>query len=352
MRVKMFIIVVLIKLPSICWAQDTLFLSKNEKEDIIYNVSKVIESKFLYEDYAGKMSVYIKNQFKKGLYDSLSEVNSFCSRITSDLRKVYNDKHLFVFYSPEETLEIKALNNSLPKNELIRFNKIVFEEESSENFGFKELKILDGNVGYLKLSYFTSPQYFEDKVNLAMSFLSHSDAIIIDLRNNGGGEGSSLLASYFLPPKETKLGCTICRDTTFNSESKNQINIKGKRFLNEDLFILTNSRTFSAAEDFSYTMKHLKRATIVGEKTKGGAHPVDILILYNDILIQLPICESYNPITKGNWEGIGVIPDISVSSGEAFNVAYIKAIENILSKGKGNKTELEIVLKNLTFKPQ
>ena len=122
------------------------------------------------------------------------------------------------------------------------------------------------------------------------------------------------------------------RSTDTIEQSWSHSYIPGKRMPKVDLYILTSSRTFSAAEDFCYSLQQLKRAKIIGEKTKGGAHPVDVRIVRGHVLTQIPIGNSVNPITNSNWEGTGVEPDIVTSSEEALHTAHLLALKNLLSK--------------------
>ena len=313
-----------------------LILNENDKKEIVFKVASIVKEKYLFEEVGEKMSKQVLSQFQMGQYDSLHQVKAFCSQLTSDLRAINNDKHLFVFYSPDEACEVKAYKKLLPENEINQINKSIYEAERRENFGFKKIEILNGNIGYFKLDYFSSPDIFDEKLIGVMNFLSNTDAIIIDLRDNGGGEGSSLLSSYFLPKQEILLGSSCCRDTTQNTYSKTTLDIPGKRLTDIGLYILTSSNTFSAAEAFAYNMKSLNRAIIIGEKTKGGAHPIDVLIVTGDILMQIPICESYNPITKTNWEGVGVKPDIEASSETAFRKAHVIALKKLIENTTDN----------------
>ena len=267
----------------------------------------------------------------------------------SDLRDISHDKHLWVFYSPEEALEVKAYKGMIPEREIQEIDQSIHVAESRDNFGFRKVEILDGNVGYFELQRFPDPEIFDEKLAGVMNFLSNTEAIIIDLRKNGGGEGSSLLSSYFLPPEKILLGSSICRDSTLNTQDWTRPDVPGKRMPDTDLYILTSAMTFSAAENFAYGMQHLRRAVIVGETTKGGAHPVDISIVKDDVLIQFSICESYNPISKSNWEGVGVKPDVEVSSDNAISSAHLIAIEKIMEKTAGQeyKNELEAIMVKL-----
>ena len=326
-------------------AQVELVFNEEFKREVVNNTASIMKDKYLSAETGKIMGEYIISQYKNGAYDSLNEVNEFCNKLTADMRFIDNDKHLFVFYSPEEAGEVKAYHHLLPEEEIQELNKLYFEMDKRENFGFKKLEILEGNVGYLKLSYFTISDTSNQALIGSMQFLSNSDAIIIDLRNNGGGEGNDLLLNYFLPPEMKYLGSMSCRDTSMNQEFWTLANIPGKRMPEVDLYVLTNKRTFSAAEGLAFTFQKLDRAKIVGETTKGGGHPVDILIVKGDVLTQFPICKSNEP----NWEGIGIKPEVEVASSNALNTAHKIAIERILEKTSDEdyKLELETVLEKL-----
>lgn len=332
------------------YSQDTLILDNNFKREVVYSVASIMKEKYLYPRIGERMAEFLISQYEKGEYNNLSEVKPFCSRITSDMRSIDNDKHLWVFYSPEEAYEVKAYHNLVPEDEVNKINDQYYEIDRRENFGYKKVEILDGNVGYLDLEYFTNSDTTEQALKGAMQFLSNSDAIIIDLRNNGGGQGSQYLPSYFFAEGELiNLGGCLCRDSSLNVESWTLSRIEGKRMPETDLYILTSSKTFSAAEGFAYSMQSLKRGVVVGESTKGGAHPVDILIVKGGILTQFPICESFNPITKTNWERVGVKPDIKTSSESALKIAHITALENIMKKSSAidHKAELKLLIEEL-----
>jgi len=326
-------------------AQQEFVFNEKFKKEVVNNTASIMKNKYLSAVTGKRIGEYIVNQYKKGAYDSLNEVNDFCKKLTSDMRFIDNDKHLFVFYSPEEAWEVKAYHHLLPEKEILELNKKYFEMDKRRNFGYEKVEILEGNVGYLKLSYFTISDTSNQSLIGSMQFLSNSDAIIIDLRDNGGGEGNDLLMNYFLLPQKKYIGSLSCRDTTMNVELWTITDIPGKRMPEIDLYILTNKRTFSAAEGLAFTLQRLERAKIVGETTKGGGHPVDILIVKGDVLTQFPICKSNEP----NWEGVGIKPDIEVVSANALITAHKIALKKLIEKALDAeyKIELEKVLKTI-----
>jgi len=202
---------------------------------------------------------------------------------------------------------------------------------------------LDGNIGYLKIDGFVGapdPEGAATVVAAAMTFLSNTDALIIDLRQNGGGEPYmvKLVASYFFSgDKPVHLGDTVYRKAGTKEyappqEGWTSTNISGPRYVDKPVYILTAHRTFSGAEAFAYDMQAQKRATIVGEVTGGGANPTGPVPIGDHFIAMIPNGYALNPITKTNWEGVGIKPDIEVPAADALKVAQKTALEHLIAK--------------------
>ena len=325
----------------VVFAQNSMSIETDDKAEIVNGVASIMTDKYVDPDTGRQMANHILSQLDRGAYDEHTSVKSFCAVLTSDLRAISNDKHLFVFHSPEEKREVAARLNLLPKEETEEIERHYYESDRRANFGFQKAEILDGNVGYLKLNYFPGIDGVETVI-ATMGFLSNADAIIIDLRENGGGENPSVLSTYFFPPQEIELSGAYFRDAGSVKRSWTLPYVPGKRLPNVGLYILTSARTFSAAEDFTYSLQQLNRAKVVGERTKGGAHPVDVLIVKNDILTQVSIGKSINPITKTNWEGVGVQPDVEVPANDAQTAAYLLALKSLLEKSTEEQLSEEL----------
>lgn len=327
-----------------CFAGEIPEVDVSTRTKVVNKVADLMSDYFLYPDIGEKSGEYIKDKLKNGDYDSFTDVKKFCSQVTADLREICHDKHLFVFYSPEEAKEVAARKSLLPPDEKERIERQLYEKGRRTNFGFSRVEILDGNVGYLDLHYVAPLEYAAETVIGTMKFLSHADAVIIDLRRNGGGGGiSRLLLSYFLGPGRIHLIDYYARASDVAEQYWSYEYVPGKRMTDVDLYFLTSSKTFSAAEEMAFNMQHLGRALIIGETTKGGAHPVDVLIVQGDILLQVSIGETVHPVTKTNWEGVGVEPDVKVPAEEALQTAHLLALKNLLSKTTDDEVRNELV---------
>ena len=173
-----------------------------------------------------------------------------------------------------------------------------------------------------------------------MNFLAHCDAVIVDLRQNGGGDPAQiqLISSYFFA-EPVHLNDLYARATDTTENYWTLPYVPGAKAAGADLYILTSARTFSGAEEFSYNMKNLKRATVIGETTGGGAHPTRAMIVQRDFILRVPFARAINPVSKTNWEGTGVTPDIAVPAAEAFDRAYALAVEKLAAKADRSAAE-------------
>ena len=140
----------------------------------------------------------------------------------------------------------------------------------------------------------------------AMGFLANSDVLIFDLRDNTGDDPGmvSLITSYLFE-RPTHLSDNFDRSTNTTRQSWSLSYVPGKRFPTLPVYVLTSSRTFSGAEEFSYDLQSLKRATIVGEATGGGAHLIRPQRLDDRFFVDMPFARAINPVTKTGWEGTG-----------------------------------------------
>jgi retinol-binding protein 3 len=281
---------------------------------------------YVFPDVAKKMGIAVRNLAKRGEFDSITDGNAFAKLLTSHFQDVSHDKHLFVSFSP---MRLPDDSPTPSPDAMARYREAMRET----NCAFEKVEHLSGNVGYVKFSGFGDPEVCAPTAIAAMNFLGGVDALIFDLRQNGGGDPKMIaLISTYLFATPTHLNDLWTRKGDETQQFWTLPYVPGQRLPSIPVYVLTSHRTFSGAEEFSNNLKVLKRATIVGEVTGGGAHPVAGHRIDDRFTIGVPFARAINPITKTNWEGVGVEPDVMVPAEDALTTAQTLASKEVASR--------------------
>src|SRR5260370_30111832 len=310
-------------------------IDDKDKAEGIRVLAQDMKETYVFPDLAGKLANMLKGREARGEYDSVTSAKEFSALLTRQMSEIAHDAHLRVFYSskalPPMAAEKPGAEPAPDPEMLLRIKKT--------NYGFEEAERLRGNVGYLKLKAFAYPERGGDTVAGAMAFLANTDALIIDLRENGGGTPGmvALLASYFFsgdaPVHINDIASRKERSTEYDlAQWWTLPYVPGKRYVDKEVYILTSHSTPSAAEEFTYDLQVLKRATVVGETTWGGANPGDRHRLGDHFQAFIPNGHAINPITRTNWEGKGVEPDFKVPQEDALKTAQRMALQHLIGK--------------------
>jgi len=299
-----------------------------ERKKVINEVDVDLKEYYVEAATAQQMVDALQSHASKGDYDAISDGDVFAARLTSDLQDVSHDRHLRVDFNP---FKIPPRSEPTPEDEA-RFH----HQMEHDNCAFDKVEILANNIGYVKFDGFMDASFCGPTVVAAMGFVAHTDAMIFDLRENGGGQPAmvTLIASYLFD-KPTHLIDIYNRKEDSTAQNWTLSYLPGARLTKQPVFVLTSKRTFSGAEEFAFDLKNQKRATIVGETTGGGAHPVAGHPVADYFMIGVPFAKSLDPLTKTNWEGTGVEPDVKVPAADALASAEKLAAEKIQSNKDG-----------------
>lgn len=241
---------------------------------------------------------------------------AFAKRLTQWLRDSTGDGHLTVEYSATPLSDAPDASKSFTAQEMERYYG------AHVNHGVKRVERLDGNIGLLELTVFPPASMGGDTVAAAMNVLANTDALIIDLRSNGGGSDTVALVASYLFDTQQPLSGIFNRAESSTTQSYTQAYVPGKRFgESKPVYVLISKRTFSAAEALAYDLQALKRAVIVGQPSGGGAHPFQYRRIHPHFVLWSVTQKSVNPITGGNWQGTGVQPDVRVEPDRALDTA-------------------------------
>jgi C-terminal processing protease CtpA/Prc len=307
------------------------------RDKVIESVLQEIARSYVYPAVGTKMIESVRGRMQRHEYDTISKASELTDRLTGDLQEVSKDLHLRVEFHPEPPITTLVTPEARE-----RFHT----RQRRRNFGFEQVQRLPGNIGYVDLRTFEHTNTAWQTAATAMEFLAYTEALIIDLRNNGGGHESmcQLLASYFLSADTEDLYDAYSREDNTTSQNWSFPFVPGTRYgTKKPVYLLTSKRTFSAAETFAYTLHNRKRVTLVGETTGGGANTGFPRTVYNEhFTIWLPWGTDIDPVTKTNWESVGIKPDVEVPEALALKTAYIAALRSVLASTMDEELKEEV----------
>jgi hypothetical protein len=335
-------------LPCVAIAQATgsseFKLDATIREQVINGVAQKLGEYYVFPEIAERLAKDLRSRQNRGEYDTIVDPKQFSDQLTRDLQAISKDKHLRVRYSKEPLAD----RGIFPPPAFIEEQR---PEYARRNNGFERLERLPGNVGYLDLRMFAPPEFGAATAVAAMNFLGNCDALIIDLRRNGGGKPAmvAFIASFLFGAEPIHLNDLYIRRGNIVQQFWTLPYLPGRRMQNQPVYVLTSAFTFSGAEEFAYNLKNFKRATIVGEVTAGGAHPVSNQRVHQHFAIGVPYARAVSPVTKANWEGTGVEPDVKIPAQEALRWAHLDAVKKLLvgATDPDQKELLEEALKSV-----
>ncbi len=318
----MFLLIVVLFINfQVSTAQDKSF-TKKYKEQAIHSLSKLMNNFYVFPAVAKITEEHLLNQLKEGYFDQFENDATFAAGLTESVQAINKDKHMRIRANKPYT----APANSPERKFEERLDRINWSRRS--NSGFSTVKVMEGNVGYLDLRGFAGLKSGKAIADAYMKLMSRTDAVIIDLSKNGGGSPNMVqyLCSYFFDQK-LHLNSLYWREGDETREFWTLDKVGGNKMPDIPLFVITSNKTFSAAEEFSYNMQTQKRATLVGQTTGGGANPGGTMRINDNLNVFIPTGKAINPITKTNWEGIGVIPEVKTTVEETLDKAHELAKE-------------------------
>lgn len=278
---------------------------------VIDTALTALENDYVFLDVAEDMVQAIRANEDRGDYEGL-EGETLARRLTDDLQAVSGDKHLRVIFAPGAGQPGFPPGAGPPR------------PPGYADHGIARVEVSPGNIGMIEMHQFVPPTPpVKEAIAEAMTAVRFTDALIFDMRENGGGhpETVALVLSYLLGPEPRQVTSFYDSDGDVVDEFYTSAEVAGPRYGDKDVYVLTSEHTFSGAEHFAYDLKHFGRATIVGEPTSGGANPTRPVRLPANFEMRLPHAQGLNPTTQTNWEGTGVQPDLDVPATEALDTA-------------------------------
>lgn len=323
----------LLSINTVAAAQDVrpaTALTSAARSAVVLALGGHLRSDYVFADTGKKLADALTAKLARGGYNTATTPQALEAALTEDLRAIGKDAHLRVRFAPEFRA---PTSNGKPMNpdQVAMVRGSVAERA----FGISRVQRLAGNVGYLDLRGFGPTEFVAEAYTQAIGLLSGTDALIIDLRQNGGGDPSSVaeLISHFFPEGDSRHLNDIYSRTDGTTRSYWTNPAVTVRYT-KSIMVLTSHDTFSGGEEFAYDLQTQKRAVVIGETTGGGANPGDNVPLAEGFIAFIPTGRAINPITKTNWEHVGVAPDVMVPAAAAMKAAYVAILKDLIEKAR------------------
>ena len=296
--------------------------------ELIRRLCEILPENYVYSDVAKEVCARLQTHLDGGAYDGIAEGEFLAYALTHHMQEVSGDEHLWVRWHPEPLPDHEGQLRH--DEEWLARQRL---EAELDNYGLRKVERLPGNVGYLEIHTLHRPEWGGDTVAAAMNTLASTGALILDQRRCTGGHPDMvvLLLSYLFGQEPVHLNSITWRDDGVTQEYWTLPQVPGKRYGDKPVYVLTGPDTFSGGEEVAYDLQALGRATIVGERTDGGAHAGASYRLHPHFEAFIPIGRAVNPVTGANWQGTGVIPDVAVPVEQALDTAYRLALEAVIA---------------------
>lgn len=293
-------------------------LTASERTAAVDAVLQAMEGQYVFPDRVPAIREAVRAAQAAGRYD-LADPRAFARALTEDLRRSGNDGHLYISHDPEQ---FEAAGRRSPRGPNPELEALWTARYRASNSGLTEQRILPGNVRYLKVSSFG---WINDETGLAwdgaMRFLKGGEAVIIDLRGNGGGAHDAVryAISHFMEPDQPLI--TFLEAGQPPNASRTLSHLPAGRMIGKPLYVLTDSRVGSAAEEFAYSVQQFRLGTLVGQTTAGGANNNRLIPVAPGFMLSVSYGRPEHPVSGTNWEGVGVAPDVEVPGDQALDRA-------------------------------
>lgn len=314
-------------------------LSAADRHAVVDALARELQAKYVFPDAAAKLATQLRARDASGAYADAVDSAAFGNRLARDLRTLGDDGHFNVVYDPGFHPPADD-HPPLPDAAEIERGR---EEAAGMGYGIQTVDRLPGNVGYLEVRGFGPTELVANALSAAMTLLQGTDALIIDLRRNHGGEPRTVahLMSHFFPIGDLRhLNDIYSRGDDSTTQFWTDPTVMPRYA--KPVYVLTSAGTFSGGEEFAYDMQTQKRATLVGETTGGGSNPGDMYSLGHGFAAFIPNSRSINPVTHANWEHVGVKPDIPVPATEAKTAAHVAILQSLIASSHDAEAKADL----------
>lgn len=308
----------------------TAALSAEQRAAAIAAIVRTVESRYVFPDRVPAIRDRLNEGLSAGRYET-ADPGVFAERVTADLRESSGDGHMYLTHAPDQYAATAGSDAEAVDNPALK--AIWAAAARRSNNGLTEMRILPGNVRYLRIAQFhwvadRTGQAYDD----AMRFMRDGDALIIDLRGNGGGDHAAVryLLSHFMEPDQ--LDITFLEAGKDPIQSRTLDNLPAGRLRGKPLYVLISRQVGSAAEAFAYDVQQFRLGTLVGATTGGAANNNTFFPVAPGFMLSVSYGRPVHPVSGTNWEATGVAPDVAVDPATSLDTAASLALDGLLTR--------------------
>jgi len=334
MRTRLLILMMALS-PICAFASPSDHWSLQERNAAIQTIRTSFQELYVFPEMRPKIVDRLNQSQQSGRYDVEDPV-VFADRVTEDLRSVSHDRHLSLRVDPAAYAAALAPPASEAGEDAFMRRRAI-----RDHHGLGDMKILPGNIRYLKITGF---EWIDDETGTAydeaMRFLKDGDAVVIDLRNNGGGSHAAVryLVSHFMDGDTLEL--TFHQGSEIPAQSRILEHLPAGRLKGKLLYVLINGQTASAAEAFTYDVQQFKLGELVGAKTSGAANNNKLLPVAPQFILSVSYGRPVHAVSNSNWEGVGIAPDVETPPAQALDIAQMRALTRLAQNSKASPEQL------------
>ncbi|MFJ2155309.1 S41 family peptidase [Streptomyces sp. NPDC087856] len=296
-------------------------LTKLQPAPVIDETTRLLTEHYVFPDIAEQLAALLHRRLAEGAYD-VDDAEEFARLVTEDLQSANGDRHL----------RLKHHADPVPPKQGAANLAAIRRDFDNSLGGAPRVELLNGGVAVLELAPMLFPlEWAAEPLSAALTLASRAQALIIDLRANRGGDPDAVafVCSYLLDER-THLNSMYWRAGDRTEQSWSLPHVPGTRFGGtKPLYVLSSANTFSAAEELAYDLQQLGRAVVVGERTRGGAHPCEGWTVHPHLEATVPVGRAINPVSGTNWEGTGVQPDVPCAAADSLTQAHTLALAQL-----------------------
>ncbi|HVQ10046.1 MAG TPA: S41 family peptidase [Allosphingosinicella sp.] len=292
---------------------------------VVAEVRRIIAERYVLPERRPALDAILARGLASGRY-GVADPGQLAERINADLDNAGHDRHLNFRYDPQAAAGLAARTAQGEPDQS------AYERQArAANHGISELRVLPGNVRYMAYDGFMwiGPES-AGALETAMRFLAGGDAVIIDLRRNGGGspEAVQYLVSHFLPGGRPLV--TFHMNGQASPDSLSTLaELPAGRMVGKPLYVLTSGGTASAAEEFTGHVGGYRIGELVGETTAGAGFRNDLVPIPGGFVLSVSVGRAVLASTGRDWEAVGLAPTMPTEVAGALDVAHALALRRL-----------------------